>query len=104
MKNKNKCQFIPHLKEGDFLTRKIKELDCPELVFKGKLTNKFVKSIETNDWTQPNALYPNVKEGVVITRSTRLPGQTLPKCKVKTKWWLDELHAKYPEDKWKDLE
>lgn len=82
----------------------VEELDCPELVYKGKLTNKFVESIENNDWTQPNALYPNVKEGVVITRSTRIPGQRLPKCKVKTKWWIDELHKKYTEDKWKDLE
>ena len=82
----------------------VETLDCPELIYKGKLTNNFVKSIENNDWTQPNALYTNVKEGVVITRTTRLPGQFLPKCKVKTNWWLNELHAKYPEDKWKDLE
>lgn len=79
-------------------------LDCPELIHKGKLTNDFVEKIENNDWTQPNALYPNVKEGVVITRSTRLPGQNLPKCKVKTKWWLNELHSRYTEDKWKELE
>jgi hypothetical protein len=82
----------------------VETLDCPELIYKGKLTNEFINSIESNDWTQPNALFPNVKEGVVITRSTRLPGQTLPKCKVKTKWWLDELHKKYTEDKWKELE
>lgn len=25
MNFKNKCQFIPHLKEGDFLTRQVKE-------------------------------------------------------------------------------
>ena len=82
----------------------VETLDFPELIYKGKLTNDFVNSIESNDWTQPNALYPNVKEGVVITRSTRLPGQTLPKCKVKTKWWLNELHKKYTEDMWKELE
>ncbi len=82
----------------------VETLDCPELVYTGRLTNKFVKSVEENDWTQDGATFPNVKEGVVITRTTRLPGQFLPKCKVKTKWWLGELHAKYPEDKWKELE
>ncbi|MBP5722993.1 MAG: hypothetical protein J6X18_05405 [Bacteroidales bacterium] len=79
-------------------------LDCPELIYKGKLTNDFIESIEKNDWTKPDAVYPSVKEGVVITRSTRLPGQYLPKCKVKTSWWLNELHSRYTEDRWKELE
>ena len=60
-------------------------LETPELIYKGRLTNEFVEKVENNDWTEPNALLPNVKEGVVITRSTRLSGQKIPKCKVKTK-------------------
>ena len=79
-------------------------LDCPELIYKGKLTNDIVHTIESNDLTKPDASLPQVKEGVVFTRSTRLPGQNLPKCKVKTMWWLNELHKRYTEDKWKELE
>lgn len=79
-------------------------LEIPELILCDKLTNKFIESIEENDWTEMCSGYPTVKEGVVITRSTRLPGQFLPKCKVKTKWWLDKLHSLYPENKWKELE
>ena len=79
-------------------------LETPELIYKGKLTNEIVQTIERNDRTKPDAPLPNVKEGVVFTRSTRLPGQNLPKCKVKTTWWLDELHKRYTADRWKDLE
>lgn len=76
----------------------------PEVVYSGRLDMDFVNSIVANDWRKPDAKYPNVKEGVVIKRSTRLPGQRLPMCKVKTTWWLDKLHANFPEDKWKELE
>lgn len=79
-------------------------VETPEVVYSGTLNMDFVKSIEENVWTKEDANYPNVKEGVVIKRSTRLPGQRLPMCKVKTKWWLDMLHRNFPEDKWKELE
>ena len=44
------------------------------------------------------------KEGVVIKRSTLLKGQRLPMCKVKTKWWLEQLHSRFPKEMWKELE
>lgn len=79
-------------------------VETPEVVFIGKLDNDFIKSIQENDWTKEDAKYPNVKEGVVIKRSTRLPGQRLPMSKVKTKWWLDKLHANFSEEECKRLE
>ena len=79
-------------------------VETPDIIFSGKLNMDFINSITDNDWTEDGARYPNIKEGVVIKRSTRLPGQRLPMCKVKTKWWLNKLHNTFPEDKWKELE
>lgn len=76
----------------------------PDVVYSGKLDMDFVNSIGANDWTKEGAQYPNVKEGVVIKRSTRLPGQRLPMCKVKTKWWLEKLHVTFTEEECKLLE
>ena len=64
----------------------------------------FINSINNNDWTEEGCQYPNIKEGVVIKRSTLMSGQRLPMCKTKTKWWLNKLHSSYPEDMWKKLE
>ena len=76
----------------------------PEVIYIGKLNMDFVSSIENNDWTMEGCQYPNVKEGVVIKRSTLLKGQRLPMCKVKTKWWLTKLHNSFPEEMWSKLE
>lgn len=79
------------------------KVEIPEVIYRGKLTNEFIQSIQNNDWTNPNCQYPNVKEGVVCKRSTLMKGQRLPKSKIKTKWWLDKLTKLYP-DRWKELE
>ena len=63
-----------------------------------------IKDIQDNDWTESNCKYPYIKEGVVIRRSTLLKGQRMPKVKVKTKWWLTELHKRYTEEECKILE
>lgn len=76
----------------------------PEVIYRGKLTNEFIESINNNDWTQENCEYPTVKEGVVVKRSTQLKGQRLPMVKIKTRWWLDKLHEKYTEEECKILE
>lgn len=76
----------------------------PEIIYKGYLTQEFIKSINENDWTQPDCLYPNVKEGVVCKRTTLLKGQRLPMVKVKTNWWINKLHNTFTEDKWKEME
>lgn len=74
-------------------------LHTPELIYRGKLTMDFVLAIQGNDWTKEGCLFPTVKEGVVVRRSTILKGQNMPKVKIKTIWWLDELHKKYtPEE------
>lgn len=77
-------------------------VEIPELIYKGKLTADFISSIQNNDWTDPNCQYPTVKEGVVCKRSTLMKGQRMPKCKVKTNWWLDKLKSKFP-DTYKEL-
>jgi hypothetical protein len=79
-------------------------VETPDVVYVGKLTADFIQSIQENDWTKEGCQYPNVKEGVVLKRSTRLPGQRLPMSKVKTKWWLDRLHANFSEEECKRLE
>lgn len=79
-------------------------VETPDVVYVGKLTADFVQSIQDNDWTKEGCQYPNVKEGVVLKRSTRLPGQRLPMSKVKTKWWLEKLHANFSEEDCKRLE
>ena len=76
----------------------------PELIYRGKLTKEFINDIQENDWTQPDCKYPTVKEGVVVTRSTMLKGQRLPKAKFKTKWWYTELYKKYDPETAKQLE
>ena len=79
-------------------------IETPEVIYIGKLDMDFVNSIMENDWTEEGCRYPNVKEGVVIKRSTLLKGQRLPMCKVKTKWWLEQLHNRFPKEMWKELE
>lgn len=79
-------------------------IETPELIFKGILTKSFVDEIWNNDWTQEGCKYPTVKEGVVCRLSSLLKGQRMPKVKFKTKWWIDKLHSKYPEEMWKELE
>ena len=79
-------------------------VETPDVVYVGKLTADFVQSIQENDWTKEGCMYPNVKEGVVLKRSTRLPGQRLPMSKVKTKWWLEKLHSTFSEEECKRLE
>lgn len=79
-------------------------IEIPELIYKGKLTETFVESIKNNDWTQDGCEYPTVKEGVVCRRSTLMKGQRMPKVKFKTKWWLMELRKKYTEEECKELE
>lgn len=76
----------------------------PEVIYVGKLDMDFVNSIVKNDWTKEGCQYPNVKEGVVIKRSTLMKGQRLPMCKVKTIWWLEQLHNRFPKEMWKELE
>lgn len=76
----------------------------PELIYKGVLSQSFINSINNNDWTQEDCEYPNVKEGVVIRRSTIMKGQRMPKTKTKTKWWLNKLHENFTEEECKLLE
>lgn len=80
-----------------------KGIILPEVIYRGKLTNEFINSINNNDWTNPSCQYPSVKEGVVCKRSTLMKGQRLPMVKVKTNWWLNKLKEKYP-DNWKEME
>jgi hypothetical protein len=79
-------------------------VETPELIYHGTLTKTFVDEIYNNDWTKPDCKYPMVKEGVVCRRSSLMKGQRMPKVKFKTKWWLDQLHAKYSPELWKELE
>ena len=79
-------------------------ISLPRLIYRGKLTRDFIRDIQENDWTQENCKYPDLKEGVVVKRSTLMKGQRLPKAKIKTSWWLSELHKKYTEEDCKILE
>lgn len=79
-------------------------IEIPELIYKGELTSDIIEKIQNNDWTQPDAEFPTVKEGVVFKRSTLLKGQRRPSVKVKTKWWLEKLHSMYTEEECKKLE
>lgn len=83
---------------------KDERIETPELIFKGVLTKTFVDEIWNNDWTQEGCQWPQIKEGVVCRSTSLLKGQRMPKVKFKTKWWIDKVHANYPEDQWKDLE
>lgn len=76
----------------------------PELIYHGKLTNNFINSIISNDWTKEGCEYPTVKEGVVCRRSSIMKGQRMPKCKIKTTWWLTKLHENFSEEECKILE
>lgn len=78
-------------------------IKLPEIIYKGSLTQEFIQSINENDWTKPDCLYPTVKEGLVCKRTTMLKGQRLPMVKVKTNWWINKLKEKYPNN-WKELE
>lgn len=73
-------------------------IETPDIIYKGILNKEFIDSIINNDWTNDNCQYPNVKEGVVVKRSTLLKGQRLPMCKIKTTWWLTELHNRFTEE------
>lgn len=77
-------------------------IELPEVIYKGKLTQEFIKSIQENDWTADGCLYPTVKEGVVVKRSTLMKGQRRPQAKIKTDWWLNTLKSKYVN--WEELE
>ena len=79
-------------------------IEVPDLIYRGKLTRDFVKEIQENDWTQEDSKYPNVKEGVVVKRSTLSKGQRLLKTKIKTSWWLSELQKRYTPEECKLLE
>ena len=79
-------------------------IEIPELIYKGELNNEIILDIQNNDWTENNAKFPTVKEGVVFKRSTLLKGQRRPSVKVKTKWWIKKLHEKYSEEECKELE
>ena len=80
------------------------KIEMPDLIYIGLLNSDIVEKIQNNDWTQPDAVLPNVKEGVVFKRSTLLKGQRRPSVKVKTKWWLEKLHSLYTEEECKELE
>ena len=80
------------------------KIEMPDLIYIGSLNSDIVEKIQNNDWTQPDAVFPNVKEGVVFKRSTLLKGQRRPSVKVKTKWWLEKLHSLYTEEECKKLE
>lgn len=79
-------------------------IEVPDLIYRGKLTRDFVKEIQENDWTREDSKYPNVKEGVVVKRSTLSKGQRLLKTKIKTSWWLSELQKRYTPEECKLLE
>lgn len=97
-------------------------IETPNVVYIGPLNQRFIDAVynfpvedyialgkskefvhEYNEKTLAE-LINGFKEGVVCRRITHLKGQRMPKVKVKTKWWLDQIHAKFSEDKWKDLE
>lgn len=100
LKKKGYIEFKPLIE----LFYSHKEIIQPELIYRGKLTKDFIKSIQDNDWTQEGCQYPNVKEGVVCRRTTLMKGQRLPKVKFKTKWWMTELYKKYDPETAKQLE
>lgn len=79
-------------------------VELPELIYRGPLNAEIIAKIQNNDWTQPDAALPTVKEGVVFKRSTMMKGQRRPSVKVKTKWWLEKLHSIYTEEECKELE
>ena len=98
-------------KKGYIEPRDFYEIFCknntiltPELIYHGKLTNTFINSIINNDWTKEGCEYPMVKEGVVCRRSSLMKGQRMPKCKIKTTWWLTKLHENFSEEECKLLE
>ena len=98
---KKKGYIEPKNYENLFRNTKI---EMPDLIYIGPLNSDILEKIQNNDWTQPNAVFPNVKEGVVFKRSTLLKGQRRPSVKVKTKWWLEKLHSLYTEEECKELE
>ena len=90
-------------KEYERIFRNTK-IEMPDLIYTGPLNADIIEKIQNNDWTQADAEFPNVKEGVVFKRSTLLKGQRRPSVKVKTQWWLDKLHSMYSEEECKLLE
>lgn len=79
-------------------------INTPQIIMIGKLNMDFVNDIVNNDWTSTNPLFPNVKEGVVVKRTTLLKGQRLPMCKIKTNWWINKLHNDFEQELWDKLE
>lgn len=79
-------------------------IETPELIYKGPLNADIISQIQNNDWTKSGCDFPTVKEGVVFKRSTLLKGQRRPSVKVKTKWWLNQLHSLYSEEECKLFE
>lgn len=79
------------------------KIETPFTVYHGPLDQNFIRSVkECLDYDEP--LFPGVKEGVVCRRTTQLKGQRMPKVKIKTNWWINELHKRYTPDKWDELE
>lgn len=79
-------------------------LEIPGVIYKGVLDQGFIESIQKNDPTSPNPQYPTVKEGVVCRGTRTLRGQRMPKVKIKTDWWISELHKRFKPEQWEELE
>lgn len=77
-------------------------IESAEVIYIGKLNKEFITSIQNNIWFDTNAKYPMVKEGVVCKRNHIKKGQRLPKVKIKTFWWLNEIKKYYPNN-WEEL-
>lgn len=72
---------------SDFITN-FGHLNIPEVVWSGRITPEFVESVVRNDYS--------LKEGVVVKGSIagKSPVHSYWMCKIKTKWWLEELKKK----------
>ena len=77
-------------------------IESAEVIYIGKLNQSFIEKIQNNEWMQKECEFPSVKEGVVCKRSHQKKGQRLPKVKIKTNWWLNEVKKNYPEN-WEHL-
>ena len=79
-------------------------IETPDLIYHGPLTNEILELIRNNDYTKPDCMFPTVKEGVVFKLAHMMKGQRRPSVKQKTKWWLEKLHSMYSEEECKLLE
>ncbi len=67
-------------------------LDSAPVVYQGIFDNKFIQDVVNNKY--------NLKEGVVakgVSPCKGLPIHGLWMCKIKTKWWMDELRRRARE-------